>query len=146
MATVLEYYRDLALQLSAMPGGHGSLRGEYFGGVTLSGPFPDILGSPGEEIIEGWPLPVEGVLALTGAKNGEVRLCWLRQGAEEPIARFPRELLQAAREFSLTPLGLALLVLAMGGVNDGGRLKALLPDVDKASKGLLLIAVCRLCG
>jgi hypothetical protein len=52
---------------------------------------------------------------------------------------------QAARECGITPLGLALLALAMGGVDDS-RLKIMLPALYKAAKGLLLIAVCRLCG
>ena len=58
---------------------------------------------------------------------------------------FPDELQKAARNAPSRLLGLALLALAMGGVDDS-RLKKLLPALHKASKGLLLIAVCRLCG
>lgn len=141
---MLEYYRDLAEQLAAMPGGHASLRREYFATVTLPQPIQGLSPSGGA-ILEAWTLKEEGALALAGAENGEARLIWLRQSGEESIAAFSGELLEAAREHSVAPLGLALLTLAMGGVDDK-RLKLLLPDVHKAGKGLLLIAVCRLCG
>lgn len=142
---MLEYYRDLAEQLAAMPGGHANLRQEYFGTVTLPDPIPVLALSSGE-IIEGWMLQGEGALALVSTKNGTATLIWLKKDGEENIAAFSVELWDAAHDFSITPLGLALLTLAMGGVDDGGRLKVLLPEVHKASKGLLLIAVCRLCG
>lgn len=142
---MLEHYRDLAEQLAAMPGGHARLREEYFGSVTLPGPVSDSIW-PSGEIVEGWILQGEGTLALAKAENGEPRLMWLRRNRDvEIIAAFPAELHTAAHEFSITPLGLALLTLAMGSVDDS-RLKTLLPELHKASKGLLLIAVCRLCG
>lgn len=140
MATMLEYYRDLAEQLAAMPGGHVNLRTAYFGTVTRADPV-----FPSTTIIEGWMLQEGGALALVHNGNGNAALVWLRHEVEESMAVFTPELLQAAREYSLTPLGLALLALAMGGVDDS-RLKARLPELHKASKGLLLIAVCRLCG
>lgn len=141
---MLEYYRDLAEQLSAMPGGHANLRKEHFGAVTLPDPIPD-QALPSGEIIEGWMLQGEGALALVCAGNDAATLMWLRKDGEEAIAAFSAELREAASEFSITPLGLALLALAMGGVDDS-RLKQLLPELHKAGKGLLLIAVCRLCG
>ncbi len=142
---MLEYYRDLAQQLAAMPGGHVRLREEYFGSVTLPDPLHGFSPSCGE-IIEGWMLNGEGALALISAGNGEANLVWLKKDGEEAIAAFSGALRESAREFSITPLGLALLALAMGGVDDGGRLKKTLPGLHKAGKGLLLIAVCRLCG
>lgn len=142
---MLDYYRDLAEQLAAMPGGHARLREEYFGSITLPEPIPESP-YPAGEIIEGWMLKDEGILALVKTGNGDAPLMWLRHNGDmEAIAVFPGELPAVAQEFSITPLGLALLTLAMGGVDDG-RLKILLPELHKASKGLLLIAVCRLCG
>lgn len=141
---MLEYYRDLAVQLAAMPGGHANLRQEYFNSVTLPDTIPDMVLSSGE-IIEGWRLLEGGALILVSARNGASLLVWLRKDGEKTIAEFPAELREAARECSITPLGLALLALAMGGVDDG-LLRKLLPDLHKAGKGLLLIAACRLCG
>lgn len=141
---MLDYYRDLADQLAVMPGDHLRLREEYFGNITLPDPSPDYLPSCGD-IIEGWTLKGKGTLALVDSGNGSLPLMWLQKDGEEAVAIFSGELLSAAREFNVTPLGLALLALAMGGVDDG-RLKILLPDLHKACKGLLLIAVCRLCG
>lgn len=134
--SVLEYFRDLAEQLAAMPGGHASLRQEYFASVTLPHPIQDIAPSSGE-ILGAWTLKDEGALALVGAENGEARLTWLRRDGEDAIAGFSGELLEAAQEHSIAPLGLALLALAMRGVDDK-HLKRLLPDVYKAGKGLLL--------
>jgi hypothetical protein len=142
---VLEYYRDLAEQLAAMPGGHARLRQEYFATVTLPQPIHGLVSTSGA-ILEAWTLKEEGALALVSAESDEARLVWLRRGSEETIAEFTDELLEAVREYSIAPLGLALLALAMGSVKNGGRFKQLLPDVHKAGKGLLLIAVCRLCG
>lgn len=140
---MLEYYRDLAEQLAAMPGGHTRLREDFFATVTLPG-APTILAPLSAKIIEGWQLKGGGSLALIHNGAG-VRLAWLKQDSEEDIADFPGELHAAASEFTITPIGLALLALAMGALDDG-RLKKLLPDLHKASKSLLLIAVCRLCG
>jgi hypothetical protein len=144
MASMLDYYRDLADKLAAMPGDHARLREEYFGSITLPDPSPGYALSCGE-VIEGWTLNGKGTLALVDAGNGGLPLMWLRKDGEDALAVFSGDLLIAAREFTITPLGLALLALAMGGVDDG-RLKILLPDLHKACKGLLLIAVCRLCG
>lgn len=141
---MLDYYRDLAQQLAAMPGGHANLREAYFGSLTLPTQIPGNIPSSWE-IIECWMLQEGGALALISAINGASLLVWLRKDGEKTIAEFPAELREAARECSITPLGLALLVLAMGGVDDG-LLRKLLPDLHKAGKGLLLIAACRLCG
>jgi hypothetical protein len=127
-----------------MPGGHANLRKDYFGTVTLTDALPDIALSSGE-IIEGWTLQGEGTLALVSAVNGAASLVWMKKKGDETIAEFSADLREAAREFSITPIGLALLALAMGGVDDI-HLKKCLPEVHKASKGLLLIAACRLCG
>ena len=140
-----EHYRDLAEQLAAMPGGHASLREEYFASLTLPDPVPGHITSSCGKILDGWALQEKGMLALVSAENGDVPLIWLRPDDEEVIAVFPSSLLKAADEFTISPLGLALLALAMGSVADS-RLRKLLPDLHKASKGLLLIAVCRLCG
>lgn len=137
---MLEYYRDLAQQLVVMPGGHTKLREAYFGGVTAPG--GDV---SSDKLIECWALAEGGLLALLDNRNNGTTLTWRRNDGEETIALFPEELQQAAREYAITHLGLALLVLAMGGIDDS-RLKKLLPKLHKASKGLLLIAVCRLCG
>lgn len=139
-----EYYRDLAEQLAAMPGGHARLREEYFGSVTLPGPIPAEAVSSGE-IVEGWPLKGEGALILARSGNGDAALTWLRKDGEVALAVYSGELWQAAHEFAVAPLGLALLALAMGGVDDS-RLRNELPELHKATKSLLLIAVCRLCG
>lgn len=141
---MLDYYRDLAQQLAAMPGGHANLREAYFGSLTLPTQIPGNIPSS-REIIECWMLEEGGALALVSAGNDEVSLIWLRKDGEEILAGFSDELQKAAQECAITPLGLALLALAMGGVDDS-RLKKLLPAMHKASKGLLLIAVCRLCG
>ncbi len=140
-----EHYRDLAEQLAAMPGGHASLREEHFASLTLPDPISGHIVSPTGEILDGWVLKEQGMLALISAKNGDVPLIWLRPDNEEVIALFPNSLLKAADEFTIAPLGLALLALAMGSVDDS-RLRKLLPDLHKSSKGLLLIAACRLCG
>ncbi|MDO8893086.1 MAG: hypothetical protein Q7V00_14650 [Sulfurimicrobium sp.] len=142
---MLEYYRDLAEQLAAMPGGHAKLREEFFGAVSLPGPIQGFSHTYGE-IIDGWMLQGEGALAMVDAGDGDALLMRLGKDGGETIAHFSEELCEAAGEFSIAPLGLALLALAMGGVDDGGRLKKQLPELHKASKGLLLIAVCRLCG
>jgi hypothetical protein len=125
-----EHYRDLAGQLAAMPGGVGNLREAFFGAQTLA------------EQGGAWALAAGGWLVLDSAE----RLLWRREGGEEMLLAYPPGLLAAAREFAVPPLGLALLVQAMGSVDDGGRLKRLLPDLSRAAKGLLLIAACRLCG
>lgn len=143
--SVLDYYRDLAEQLAAMPGGHASLRQDYFAGVTLAEPVASVVPAMGE-LLESWALVNGGALALSAVPGGDLQLAWLKADSAETLLSYPAALLQAAREFSITPLGLGLLALAMGGADDKGRLKQLLPDVHKASKGLLLIAVCRLCG
>lgn len=96
-------------------------------------------------IIEGWMLHEDGVLALASGEHNNASLIWLSRDGEEILACFSSELQEAAREYAVTPLGLALLVLAMGGADDS-RLKKLLPALHKAGKELLLIAVCRLCG
>ncbi|MBZ0105494.1 MAG: hypothetical protein K8H84_07665 [Sulfuricella denitrificans] len=140
-----EHYRDLAEQLAAMPGGHTRLREEYFDTVTLPDPLPCHISSSTGEIIGGWMLQGEEILALVSAENGDVPLIWLRQDGEELIATFPPALQKAASDFSILPLGLALLALAMGSEDDS-RLRKLLPELHKAGKGLLLVAVCRLCG
>lgn len=142
---MLEHYRDLAEQLAAMPGGHARLREEYFGSVTLPDPVSRCCALPGGTIVEAWALKAGGALALVDTLNGDAQLIWLRDGNEETIAAFPGGFCTAAGEFSVSPLGLALLVLAMGSVDDG-HLKKALPELHKACKGLLLIAACRLCG
>ncbi len=148
---MIEHYRDLADQLATMPGGAASLRTDYFATVTVDGLPADAeerlrssLGG-GYVLAEGWALAGGGVLALAVAGNGAARLVWLDATAE-PVLDFPSGLAVAAAEYGIPPLGLALLVHAMGTVDDGGRLRRLLPQVDKAAKGLLLIASCRLCG
>ncbi len=141
---MLEHYRDLAEQLAAMPGGHARLREEYFGSITLAC-TPTACSSCNDTVVETWALKAEGALALINTLNDDAQLVWLRESGEEAIAVFTGGLCAAAREYAISPLGLALLVLAMGSVDDG-RLKKLLPDLHKASKGLLLIAACRLCG
>lgn len=127
---MLEHYRDLADQLAAMPGGVGNLRESFFGAVTLAG----------ED--DAWALAAGGWLVLDSTE----RLLWRREDGEDEVIAYPRGLLQTASEYAVPPLGLALLVQAMGSVDDGGRLKRLLPQVNRAAKELLLIAACRLCG
>lgn len=148
---MIEHYRDLADQLATMPGGAASLRKDYFASVTVADLPADaeerLRFSLGGDyaLAEGWALAEGGVLALAVAGNGAARLVWLDADAE-PVIDFPSGLAAAAAEHGIPPLGLALLVQAMGTVDDGGRLRRLLPQVDKAAKGLLLIASCRLCG
>lgn len=148
---MIEHYRDLADQLATMPGGAASLRMDYFASVTVeslpAGAEERLRSALGGDyaLAEGWALAEGGVLALAVAENGAARLVWL-DAAAEPVLDFPSGLAAAAVEYGIPPLGLALLVQAMGTVDDGGRLRRLLPQVDKAAKGLLLIASCRLCG
>jgi hypothetical protein len=148
---MIEHFRDLADQLASLPGGTAKLREDYFAGVTVDG-LPDgaeraLQAALGEGYIlaEGWALAGGGVLALAVAHGGEARLAWLDEKAET-VLDYPAGLVDAAREHGVPPLGLAMLVQAMGTVDDGRRLRRLLPQVDKAAKGLLLIASCRLCG
>lgn len=131
---MLEYYRDLAEQLAHMPGGAKNLREEFFASVTQ----PSL-----EE--NTWPLKSGGTLTLATA-DGRASLLWKNENIQESIAEFPAGLPETALEFGIPAIGLAFLVLVMGGVSDGGKLKKQLPEVDKCAKGLLLIAVCRLCG
>ncbi len=150
---MLEHYRDLADQLATMPGGPADLRGDYFGAVTLPDAPADAearlkaaLGE-GHSLAEAWPLAAGGLLALVESSDGGAKLVWLNEdGSAEPVLDYLLGLGEAAREYRVPPLGLALLVQAMGTADDGGRLRRLLPAVDKAAKGLLLIASCRLCG
>lgn len=150
---MLEHYRDLADQLATMPGGPADLRGDYFGTVTLAEAPADaaaqlkaVLGE-GHVPPEAWALASGGLLALAESEDGNAQLVWLTDdGAAEVILDYLPGLGETAREYRVPPLGLALLVQAMGTADDGGRLRRLLPAVDKAAKGLLLIASCRLCG
>ena len=149
---MLEHYRDLADQLATMPGGPAHLRADYFGAVTLpeapadAGAWPKA--APGENhvLAEAWALVAGGLLALAETADGAAQLVWLKDGGIDAILDYPPGLTETAREYNVPPLGLALLVQAMGTADDEGRLRRLLPTVDKAAKGLLLIASCRLCG
>jgi hypothetical protein len=131
---MIEYYRDLAEQLANMPGGASNLREEFFGSVTRT-----------DSEKNAWHLKSGGTLALT-TTDGCTSLVWKNGSNQESIAEFPAGLLETALEFRIPAIGLAFLVLVMSGVSDGGKLKKLLPEVDKCAKSLLLIAVCRLCG
>lgn len=149
---MLEHYRDLADQLATMPGGPANLRGDYFGVVTLPEAPADagagLKTALGENhaLAEAWALVAGGMLALAEGPEGTAQLVWLKDGGVDAILDYPPGLVEAAREYGIPSLGLALLVQAMGTADDGGRLRRLLPAVDKAAKGLLLIASCRLCG
>ncbi|MDP2828459.1 MAG: hypothetical protein Q8O37_07620 [Sulfuricellaceae bacterium] len=165
---MIEYYRDLAEQLANMPGGAGNLREEFFGSVTLSMkvglPLPtrkecprrewqqscshgrDNPPPPAGEGEDVWTLKSGGTLALMAIPEGQSRLLWSNGDSMETIAEFPAGLSESALAFNIPAIGLAFLVLVMGGVSDDGMLKKILPEVDKCAKGLLLIAVCRLCG
>lgn len=148
---MIEHYRDLADQLATMPGGPDNLRADYFGAVTLADVPPGaerLKGALGEEyaLAEAWALVSGGLLAVAEGPEGSARLAWLNADGAEPILDYPAGLVETAREYRVPPLGLALLVQAMGTADDDGRLRRLLPAVDKAAKGLLLIASCRLCG
>lgn len=150
---MLEHYRDLADQLATLPGGSTDLRRDYFGAVTLPEAPADAearikvaLGG-GHVLAEAWVLASGGLLALTESSDGTAQLVWLKEdGGTAAILDYLAGLGETAREYGISPLGLALLVQAMGTADDGGRLRRLLPAVDKAAKGLLLIASCRLCG
>lgn len=149
---MLEHYRDLADQLATMPGGPANLRADYFATVTVSdipsGGEERVKAAFGDGIVlaEAWGLAAGGLLALAELPDGNGRLVWLKDGGAESILDYPPGLAATAGEYGIPPLGLALLVQAMGTADDGGRLRRLLPAVDKAAKGLLLIASCRLCG
>lgn len=149
---MLEHYRDLADQLATMPGGPAHLRGDYFAAVTLPEAAADAeawlkaaLGE-GYVLAEAWALVAGGLLALAEAPDGAAQLVWLKDGGCDAVLDYPPGLAETAREYNIPPLGLALLVQAMGTADDEGRLRRLLPAVDKSAKGLLLIASCRLCG
>lgn len=149
---MLEHYRDLADQLATMPGGPAQLRKDYFAAVTLPEASADaeawLKTALGEKyaLADAWALVAGGVLALAEGPEGTAQLVWLKEGGVDVILDYPAGLADTAREYGIPPLGLALLVQAMGTADDGGRLRQLLPAVDKAAKGLLLIASCRLCG
>lgn len=149
---MLEHYRDLADQLATLPGGPADLRGDYFGTVTLPEAPADgearLKSALGENasLAEAWALAGGGLLVLAESPDGGVRLVWLRDGVAETLLDYPPGLAATAREYGIPPLGLALLVQAMGTADDEGRLRRRLPAVDRAAKGLLLIASCRLCG
>jgi hypothetical protein len=150
---MLEHYRDLADQLATLPGGSANLRGDYFATVTLPEAPADAAArlkaalGEGHVPAEAWALAPSGLLALAESSDGTAQLVWLKEdGAAAVILDYPPGLAETAREYGIPPLGLALLVQAMGTADDERRLRRLLPAVDKAAKGLLLIASCRLCG
>lgn len=133
---MIEYYSDLAEQLANMPGGAHRLRQEFFAAATLENGSND----------QCWQLASGGAISLKNAPDGHLNLIWQTGEHSEALADYPPGLLEAAQEFTVPLLGLAFLVLVMGGVSDGGKLKKCLPEVNKCAKSLLLIAVCRLCG
>lgn len=149
---MLEHYRDLADQLATMPGGPANLRSDYFCAITLPDAPADaearLKSALGENHIlaEGWALSAGGLLALAEVPEGTAQLVWVKDDGSDTILDYPHGLAEVAREYNIPPLGLALLVQAMGTADDDGCLRRLLPAVDKAAKGLLLIASCRLCG
>lgn len=153
---MLADWQELVWQLHRLPGGAEAAIPDFFGGslAGAAGLSPAVPTPAAAPIIEAWPLREGGQLCLTGDEATGLRLSLLTDGDDAPIADLPGELLAAARQdaadpatpVTVSPMVLALLAVAAGHVEDGRRLKRLLPRVDGAAKDLMLMTVCRLCG
>jgi hypothetical protein len=127
-------YGELVWQLSRLPGGMDAALPDFFGRLLTGLPETTDTG-------EVWHLLDEARLELS-----EGQLSVHQAGEYTPIAPLPRELLDEATKARISPLLLGLLALATGDVDGDRRLKAVLPQVDRAAKDLMLMTVCRLCG
>ena len=161
---MFEYFRDLMAQLQQVPGGPSALLADYFTkavkeNLTNLVPVQGMLcAALGQEVLvaDAWALNAGGTLCIAVLPEGGAQLVLLQedQRSATPILDLPDDLIKAARiesenlasDYQVSPLVLALLGIAMGGIDDKKRLARVVPEVDYCAKGLLLIASCRLCG
>lgn len=128
----------LCAQLARLPGGVAAAQPDFFGTfITLTEATPE-----GGEV---WQL-AEGGRLILHAQGASWRLVLENTQAAEEIAVYPADLVAVARAESVPPMLLALLLIAMGRIEDQRRLKRALPRLDGAAKDMMLMSVCRLCG
>lgn len=127
MPNDLDPYQELIWQLNRLPGGAAAAIPDFFGRLLAETP-------------QGarWQFVQGGALELHS--DGSLRY------GDRRIAEFPEALLSAAAAAAIPAMLLGLLALATGLVDGDRRLKAVLPKVDAATKDLMLMTVCRLCG
>lgn len=133
-------YAEYRAQLARLPGGPAAALRDFFA--------PCLAGAEqfNAQNLPCWPLREGGRLCLHQTAGG-VRLVREDAGQTLEVARFGEDLLSVAQdEPPISPLVLALLAIAAGDVDDGHRLKQLLPKVDAAARDLMLMTLCRLCG
>lgn len=161
---MFEYFRDLVAQLQQVPGGSSALLGDYFAravkeNLTSLAAMQAKLGNALARevgVTDAWLLHDDSMLCLAVLPGGAAQLVVLHADLKTavPILDLPAALISAARnepenaasEYLVSPLVLALLAIVMGGIDDNKRLAQIVPDVNYCAKGLLLIASCRLCG
>lgn len=146
---MLEKLQEMVWQLQRLPGGAAAAIPDFFAPL-MAGPE-----ERSEQSLTCWPLREGGSICLGPAAGGSALLLDYRVPAQtQAIAELPADLLRAARHdaddpaspYAVSPLVLGLLAIAAGDIDDGLRLKRLLPKVDAAAKDLMLMTVCRLCG
>lgn len=138
-----EDWDKLADQLATLPGGAVAALPDFFGNLVSD----ELAPITSDWDYDGWVLKDEGMLSLriNDAVDG-MRLFYVTRDDELGIARAGTELLRTAQEKQVSALLLILLAIAAGQVDDGRRLKLVLPKLDAAAKDLMLMTVCRLCG
>jgi hypothetical protein len=138
-----EDWDKLADQLATLPGGAVAALPDFFGNLVSD----ELAPITSDWDYDGWVLKDEGMLSLriNDAVDG-MRLFYVTRDDELGIARAGTELLRTAQEKQVSALLLILLAIAAGQVDDGRRLKMVLPKLDAAAKDLMLMTVCRLCG
>jgi len=146
---MLEAFQELVWQLHRLPGGAQAAIPDFFSSL-LAGSEEEA-----DQTLPCWTLREGGRLCLmSDPAGGTLRLTHGTELIAELIAELPGDLLRAVRQDAddpasppiVSPMVLALLAIAAGDVDDGRRLKRLLPKVDGAAKDLMLMTVCRLCG
>lgn len=121
-------------QLERLPGGPAAAVPDFFGPWLAGEPGPDHF-----SLKEGGSLTLEADGRLVRRGTDEAALI-VQLTAEE------LEDIRALATEAMPPLSLTLVAIALGEVNDGRRLKKVLPRLDGAAKDLMLMTVCRLCG
>ncbi len=139
-------YVEYLRQLDRLPGGPAAALADFIGPWLAD----RVHGTEADPAC--WWLREGGRLCLRPAADGTGQLLVHENETEMcEIARFGRELIEAAASTDsggarLSPLVLALLAIAAGDVDDGRRLKRRLPGLDGAARDLMLMTLCRLCG
>ncbi len=139
-----EDWAKLIEQLNTLPGGAARAEPDFFGSLITDQLAP----VTSEWDYEGWLLK-DGrvlILRLDEMQHEGMRLFVVDPEDEHAIARADGQLMTAARASGTSPLILFLLALATGQIDDNKRLKIHAPKIDAASKDLMLMTVCRLCG